>query len=379
MSTHPSVPPTMKIPSPDILECVFRVLRSYADFARSCAVSREWRAVGVSNTPRFPMLILTSTEAAFIGQYVKISPGCWLWRRSQIEFEPQTPPPSSPAFLRVFGKGVCVLDGDSFPTGGAIIGSFAGGWTALALDGRRGFCLFDVCSGHRIPLPDLIRTPVLNLDCSLDIKFAVMSAAPGSEGDLIGAVTSGAANVAFCRLGSKRWWPPTPRAMVCGAQLSHCRAMLPRDPVEDLICFRDAYYVLDGEERLIAYMETDDDGSEYEASSGSPRPPIMEMIRYEFQYTDVPNHAVLSRYLVEVAGKLMLIRHFADPLHFEFFELAQLGMSDGNIMIARWRRVPDLVGFAVFLRKGCSKCKPLGMSDRMLVHIADGSNWWFYP
>lgn len=403
--------------SQDILECVLRAVLSHADYARAGAVSREWYSVAVRNRPPSPKLMLPSTAAAFSVEYAKISAVCWLWRPSEIQIQtpPETSSPnfltvfgnadkgaridtppetSSPTFLAVFGNnnGARILkEGIDYPSGARFIGSFPGGWVALALDGWRGHCLLNLSSGERLPLPDVVRTPVIDVDCALGIKSLVLSAPPTTEGKyLVGAITSGATNVAFWRSGLDRWCPPIPPRRELGELLlSNSRAMLPRDPVDDMLYSGGRFYVLYNDEQLVSYMEIRQDGDNDGVLT-------MMKISYYFQPSDTPERVVMSRYLLECHDHIFMVRHFQDPVQFEFLVLLEEGMVPPQTMYAQWQRCShmngrvaflhrgsskcvDLGGCALFLGKGCSRSIETGMPDRVIIHPSYNNGGWFYP
>ncbi|WVZ78753.1 hypothetical protein U9M48_026410 [Paspalum notatum var. saurae] len=427
-------PPALWSETPsDILGAIFGCLRSYADHAHASAVCREWYATAVANRRPTPML-RQAAASAFVAltQYSKVSSVCWLWHPDASQKPPalpaqmpwstssqplripaasiSPPPPALPspipastasppspmpppstvslAFLRPFGQGVHYIEGfQEDARRDRFCGSFPGGWLALAFDRWRGHCLFNVNTGDRVDLPDLIRSPAPEVDCVVAIKCLVLSAAPTPDGAyMVAAMASGVSNVAFWHPGTDRWWPPI---QANDAGFGNWRRMLPRDPVVDLIYCRGrlhhGFYVLNRQEQLVAYVEDDKGASDEEADAqnGMSKPLTMKIIRYIFgsKTEGDPERAVLARYLVESDGELVMVRHLGSPEEFELFILEEEPALEEDVVLARWRRCPVLGGRALFLGRGCSRSVETGMPLCHVIHCSQLSedSDWFYP
>ncbi|KAL6603582.1 hypothetical protein ACP70R_043943 [Stipagrostis hirtigluma subsp. patula] len=337
------------------------------------------------------MLMLPATAAGFVADYVKLSPGkispdIWLWRptKGPTETLPRT---ASPEFLLVFGKGRYFIsdDDESYPHDARtarFCGSFSGGWIALALDQGRGYFLLNIYTSERKALPDLFHCPAPAADCVLGFSSFILSAAPTPEGNfMVAAMTWGAASVAFWRPGLDCWWPPMP--LQDNDELSGWKIMQPCGNVEDALFFNGCFYVLNSEDELVMYMEPGGGGNNVNSSSfGATSGPFkMTMVRYEIRSdTRVTNRDVVSRYLVESDGKLLMVRELGDPglEKYEVFCLEEAASCTRVENRIAWWRQCDISGWALFLGRGHSKSMQTGSASSIFVHRTCENGGWIY-
>lgn len=396
-----------------MLHIIFRALRSSADHAHASAVCRDWSIAAASNPRATPMLRVPSFTTPLVGRYSRISFFVCFVLHPAASQQPQppavllpmlastasppplpirawTPSPTPPStasrpFLRPFGQGSCYVEGFPEDAGGArLCGSFLGGWVALELTRWRGHCLININTGHRINLPDRVRNPAPPRDCVVGIKSMVLSAAPTSGAYMVAAITSGVSNICFWRPGAERWWPLTP-VVANAADLAHWRRMLPRDPIMDMVYFRgrlhEGFYVLDGQERLVVYVE-DENGGNGNDNNGGLNPINMRMITYAFA-SDLQgdsDRVVRGRYLIESRGDLIMVRHLDCPEGFEFFTLEAEEDLGGDQVRAKWLKCSVLAGRALFLGRGCSRSAESGSELGHIVHcsVSSEDTEWFY-
>ncbi|RLN12277.1 hypothetical protein C2845_PM09G22860 [Panicum miliaceum] len=223
-----------------------------------------------------------------------------------------------------------------------------------------------------------MRTPSPAIDCLIAIQCVTLSAAPSRDDAYVAAaITSGPANVAFWRPGAERWCPPVLLGQT-EEKLGQWRRLLPRDPVEDLLFFRgrlhQGFYALDIEEQLVVYIPdtAGDDANSHDMLT-------VRVIRYTIQMdAATSDHVVLSRYLVESRGDLLMARYLG-PQGFDVFSLQGEQSVVAGRVHATWRRCPYPTGRALFLGRGCSMAVESGAGSHLLMHSLADDESWFYP
>ncbi|XP_047072549.1 uncharacterized protein LOC124681768 [Lolium rigidum] len=313
---------------PELLDIILRYLTCLADRVYFAAVCRAWRSAAQvhKGTPcQVPCLLL--------------------------------PSPVAPSFLSLQSGATRRLYLPEGVRAARLCGSHEDGWVALALDQWRGYAALNLRSGAMVPLPDRLRIPSehgwIDTTCEhpMVIRTVTFSGTPSTDGSLAAAHVSSASNIAFWRTGMDRYWIA-------------CRRNV--DVIEDIIYYKEGFYVLSNTEDIVVYTPNIVDGDD---------PLVMSSTSYLVQKradykpdSRLPKGVSMSRYLVESRGKLlMILRHFKHKQRREFriFEM-NLAVGGGGSE-ASWVELHALPGRMLLLGRGCSRAFEVSQFDTLPV------------
>ncbi|KAI4999502.1 uncharacterized protein LOC123444017 [Hordeum vulgare subsp. vulgare] len=315
---------------PELLGVIFLDLACLADRVYFAAVCRSWRSVaraaGGPPAPRqLPWLLLPSSD--------------------------------KPSFFSLHSGAKRCLRLPESVRGARLCGSHDGGWVALAFEQWRGYAAVNLLSGARVLLPDRLRTalphpfgPHANTACEhhMVIRAITFSGSPSAEDCLAAAHVSSASNIAFWRQGMNRHW------ITCGVAL---------DVIQDIIYYenglKQGFHVLSKTEDIVVYSPNADKGA----------PLVMTRTSYQVQErADILRRKsrIVSRYLVESRGKLLMILRLAKggKNGFRIFEMNLVIAPDGGSE-ASWVELHSLPGRVLLLGRGCSRAVEVSQFNRL--------------
>ncbi|TVT99939.1 hypothetical protein EJB05_54654, partial [Eragrostis curvula] len=332
----------------ELLDRIFARLPSFADRACCTAVCSHWRFSAMqrehAGPPLLPWLLRPSTTG---GSYFHL-----FSRRSSDE----------PGVLR-------------HARGARFLGSFPGGWFIVARGQWRGYALLNLATGERVRLPDGLRgseTPdelrVGIHPSALLILAATKSPALTADGRyIVAAIASGHHKAVGWSPGMDRWMPLEPP----GAGESHWWNMILLEGFEDVIYYsceqHEGFYFLTSEERLLVF------DSEFDEDEGGV-PVFGDFTFYSFpgRLMTAPPEAgqsVTGRYLVESAGRLLMVKRFSSPergtVSFQVFRLRWRNS------LPYWQRSAVLIGQLLFIGRGCSRAFQTGRFNPGHIYFLD--------
>ncbi|CAO2208494.1 unnamed protein product [Urochloa humidicola] len=235
-----------------------------------------------------------------------------------------------------------------------ICGSGDGGWLVLALESCRGYALYNLGSGRRIPLPPTFTTPA-DKEFPLVVRAAAISAAPpaGPGPDhhpyMVAAIVLVAtrSTAAFWSEGSEDWFST--------------EALLQARP-QDVIFHGGAFFFVTSREEVVSFRPAY--GWNNNVSLGRVDYDMEQRGDYDDDvgFLEGMGLGVMRRYLVESRGRLLMaVRYFYYEAGrtnvirlFEFRVVAPA--AGGQRPRAAWEHLgTELEGRMLFLGWGCSR------------------------
>uniref|UniRef100_A0A0D9WVX5 Eukaryotic translation initiation factor 3 subunit E n=1 Tax=Leersia perrieri TaxID=77586 RepID=A0A0D9WVX5_9ORYZ len=272
---------------------------------------------------------------------------CRSWRAFLVAELPP-PPQQLPLLLRPSAGGPtfsCLLSGDEetsalhsvrvpeFLRAARFIGSWEGGWVFMAEHRSWGHVLYNLRSGRRVWIPEVVLSP---RQAGGGIGFEPVI--------LLAATISGSpeADPCFGAAIVHRWDKAYERREICLWRLGMDRATPPILPVpafeklfelQDVIFYHGSFHFLAGSWNLLQCLPLIRADGEVEAPLSLPR------------------HGASGRYLVESRGRLLMVVRSKTSTDFKVYQ-----MSVSEAGVNTWDVLTELEGRMLFIGIGCSRC-----------------------